>query len=370
LSSASSVSKASFIKVTEAAQLVAPFEMGVATDRPLCHGGRMSSTPLTLHRRAIAMLLLANLFWGLSFPLIKALGQLHASLAPDAPDALLTLYTIAPRFLLAVVLMVLWRPRLMTGITACEWRQGLTLGLFAAGGMFLQNEGLRYTHASTSAFLTQLYAVLIPLWWAAVRRTAPGWRVWTAVALVVVGGATLSRLSIDNLSLGRGEALTLLCSLFFMGQILTLERASFRANDPLRVTLAMFVVEGVVFWGASLWAAGDARALWLPWTSPPWVLLTLGLTAFCTIAAFTLMNAWQPKISSTEAGLIYCVEPLFGAVLALFIPGLISVWTGIAYANETLSAHLLLGGALITAANILVQLAPSAAPSAQRLDNH
>ncbi|WP_404424508.1 DMT family transporter [Nibricoccus sp. IMCC34717] len=348
----------------------APKEMRLASIRRLCHGGRMPSTPLPDHRRAIAMLLLANLFWGLSFPLIKALGQLHAALAPSAPDALLTLYTIAPRFLLAVVLMALWRPRLVTGITACEWRQGLTLGLFAAGGMFLQNEGLRYTHASTSAFLTQLYAVLIPLWWAVVRRTAPGWRVWGAVALVVVGGAVLSRMSIDNLSLGRGEALTLLCSFFFMGQILTLERPAFRANDPLRVTLAMFVVEGAVFWVASVWAAGDAHQLWLPWTSAPWVLLTLALTVFCTVAAFTLMNAWQPKITSTEAGLIYCVEPLFGALLALFVPGLISVWTGIAYGNETLTGHLLLGGALITVANVLVQLAPPAVPSAQRLKDN
>jgi len=37
------------------------------------------------------------------------------------------------------------------------------LGLFASAGMALQNDGLQFYAASTSAFLTQLYAILIPV---------------------------------------------------------------------------------------------------------------------------------------------------------------------------------------------------------------
>ena len=63
------------------------------------------------HSRAIGMLILANLFWGLSFPLIKGLGLAHAALDPSAPEALLTVYTVAPRFVLAVLVVAVWRWR-------------------------------------------------------------------------------------------------------------------------------------------------------------------------------------------------------------------------------------------------------------------
>jgi hypothetical protein len=72
------------------------------------------------------------------------------------------------------------------------------------------------------------------------------------------------------------------------------------------------------------------------------------------------MNAWQPKITATEAGLIYCVEPVFGALMALFLPAIFSVWAGIAYLNEAATWTLLVGGGLITAANVLIQLKPPA----------
>src|SRR2546430_9615229 len=44
------------------------------------------------------------------------------------------------------------------------FRSGVILGIFAATGMLFQNDGLQFTAASTSAFLTQFYAILIPVW--------------------------------------------------------------------------------------------------------------------------------------------------------------------------------------------------------------
>jgi drug/metabolite transporter (DMT)-like permease len=92
--------------------------------------------------------------------------------------------------------------------------------------------------------------------------------------------------------------------------------------------------------------------------SMPWLGFTVALTLFCTLGAFTIMNTWQPRITATEAGLIYCLEPLFASCLALFLPALFARWAGFAYPNETLTANLLLGGGLITAANLLIQLKP------------
>jgi drug/metabolite transporter (DMT)-like permease len=92
--------------------------------------------------------------------------------------------------------------------------------------------------------------------------------------------------------------------------------------------------------------------------------LTLTLAVVCTVGAFSIMNKWQPKITSTEAGLIYCIEPIFASIFALFLPAIFSRWTAIDYPNEHATWSLLIGGGLITIANILVLTKASAAEAA------
>jgi drug/metabolite transporter (DMT)-like permease len=319
----------------------------------------MTPTPSAERTRALLMLLLANFFWGLSFPVIKAIMLLQAKLLPEAGSWFLTIYTVAPRFVLAVVIMVLLR-RHCWRATSREWKQGLIIGGFAAAGMLFQNDGLQFTAASTSAFLTQFYAILIPVSLALHARHNPGALVWTCCALVLAGVAILGHFDWHQLRLGRGECETLLCSLFFMGQILTLGRKDFGDNRADQITFVMLATQAVIFLALVGVTTPSLGALWVPWTSPSWLGLTLTLTIFCTLGAYSLMNAWQPKISATEAGLIYCVEPIFGSLMALFLPAVFSRWAGIDYLNETATWTLLAGGGLITLANALLQLKPPA----------
>ncbi len=134
------------------------------------------------------MLLLANAFWGLSFPLMKAVGQLTQRVSPEANPWFFTAMMVMPRFVLAAAVLATVLGRRLRTITSNEWQQGLLLGSFAVLGMLLQADGLQYTAASTSAFLSQFYAVLIPLWMAVRWRRHPGVWVWSCV-LLVVGGA-------------------------------------------------------------------------------------------------------------------------------------------------------------------------------------
>lgn len=324
----------------------------------------MVSPDPSVRARAIAMLLLANLLWGLSFPLVKATGLLQAELLAGSGPWFLAVCTVAPRFLLATLVLFAFRPGVLRSATAAEWRQGLILGLSGAAGMLLQTDALQYTAASTSAFLTQFYALLIPAWLAWRVRRLPAPPVWLACSLVLAGVAVLSGFhpfapGAVPLRFGRGEAETLLCSGFFMVQILALERAEFAGNRTLPITFVMFATEAVVFVALAFALSPDAALLLRPWQSPAWLGLTAALTVFCTLGAFGLMTAFQPRITATEAGLLYCVEPVFAAALALFLPGWLSAWTGISYPDETLTVGLLVGGALITAANVLLQLRPT-----------
>ena len=318
------------------------------------------------HRQAIGMLLLANVFWGLSFPLIKTVALLNARLVPAAGGACIVGLVLAPRFILGLGILLLWSGRTAPGtrwLTGHELRQGLWLGLSCGAGLFLQSDGLRFTAASTSAFLTQFYAVMIPVWLALRRRRAPAAAVWIACALVLAGVSLLGHFDWRQLRAGRGEAETLLSSVFFMMQILTLGGRESAADRPGKVILVWFAVEAVLFGGLALGAAPTPAALLVPWGSPIWIFCTLLLTGFCTVGAFLIMARWQPEVSPTEAGLMYCFEPIFGALFALFLPGLFSRWAGLAYANETATLSLLVGGGLITVANAVLQLAPSAAPA-------
>jgi hypothetical protein len=178
--------------------------------------------------------------------------------------------------------------------------------------------------------------------------------------LVLAGVAILGRFDWRELRFGRGEWETLLSSLFFMGQILTLGSKQYAANRPEKITFIMFVIEAAIFAVLALATAPSAAALLIPWQSPSWIIFTVMLTVFCTYGSFTLMNRWQPKITATEAGLIYCIEPIFGSLMALFLPGIFSGWAGINYPNETATWTLVAGGGLITLANVLLQLKPSA----------
>ena len=138
-----------------------------------------------------------------------------------------------------------------------------------------------------------------------------------------------------------------------MGQILILEYGEFGGNRADRVTFVMFATQAVVFSGAALVLAPDAATLATPWGNGAWLGCTAALALACTIGAFSIMVAFQPRITATEAGLLYCIEPIFASALALFLPGWLSAWSGISYPDETATWSLLLGGGLITAANVI-----------------
>ena len=303
--------------------------------------------------RARLALVTATALWGVSFPAIKTSYLLMADLLPDAGTRLLTHYVLAPRFLLGGLFFALWLGRDMWRITRREGEQGAWLVLFLTGGIWLQNEGLHETSASVSAFLTQFFVILIPLWHALRQRSRPENRALLASALVLAGVAILGRFDWTALRFGRGETLTLLSTIFFAGQIVCLSEPRYAKNNPVRVCMLMLGGTGIFFAVMLARQAPAGATAWIPMTSPGWWALTLSLTLLCTVGAFGLMNRWQPKISSTEAGLIYGLEPVFASLLALFLPGLVSSALGIHYANEAATFTLFVGGALIVAANVL-----------------
>ena len=318
------------------------------------------------HRmKALSMLTVATMLWGVSFPVLKAIATIHESLVPAGNSWFITASSVAPRFVIAGAILTILSGRKLAGLTRLELKQGVGLACFLTLGLFFQVDGLQYTTASVSAFLTQLNVVLIPIYTTIKWRRRPRAIVLAACVLVLAGIAILSRFDPRQLALGRGETETLLSSLFFTAHILWLERREFFENDVERTTLVMFGLLGA---GAGIAAAAltpSAGALLSPWAHPGWLGLTLVLALVCTLFCFTAMNRWQPRITSTEAALIYSLEPVSVALLALFLPGVISRLTGAGYENEVLTWQLVLGGMLITIANLMIAFRKPRPPPVQ-----
>ena len=316
--------------------------------------------------RATAWLLFATGLWGLSFPLTKVLLLAQLRLVPGADTWFLAALALVFRFGVAAALLAAFTGRGLRGLTRLETVQGVGLGIFAAGGMIFQLDGLHYTAASTSAFLTSCYCVTIPVIVAVQRRRWPPPVVIASCALATAGIGVLAGLDWRTLRLGRGEAETMVSSGFFAAQIFWLERPAFARNGTTRVTVVMFAVLAAAALPVLAARAPGAGAAWTAaFGSPAIVGCLLALTGLCTLTTFTLMNHWQRNLEATEAGLIYCAEPLWTSGFALFLPAWLAAWTATDYANETPTLRLLLGGGFITAANVCIQLRPRAVTPAR-----
>lgn len=303
---------------------------------------------------ALLFLILACALWGLSFPLMKALNLEQAGRMPEASSVFLSSWLQCARFFCAAILLLPFVLR-RNAISKMEFSQGLRLAFWGGLAMWLQADALAYTDASTSAFLTQAYCVILPLWACMRLRKLPEWRVTIATMFVIAGCAILSGFSLGNMQMGRGEIETLMAAFLFTFQILTLENPKYQKNRGLPVTMIMFAGIALLFVPITGFVAPSFDACLQAGASIPSMAIVLALALPCSVGAYLLMNLWQPKVSATEAGLIYTSEPVFTAAYVLFMPAMLGGLIGAAYPNESFTLSLGIGGGLILLANVLVQ---------------
>jgi drug/metabolite transporter (DMT)-like permease len=305
--------------------------------------------------KAFRRLVLCTAVWALSFPVMKALALLQQGLAPEGSSWFFASLCVVYRFGASAFIMALMAMPILRQTTRSEIQQGVGLGLFGGAGILLQMDGLARTPASVSAFLTQCYCILIPLWVAYWEGRWPSRRIGMSCWMVLVGTAVLANFDWRHWQLGRGEAETLAAAVFFTGQILWLERPAYAGNHPDRFSVVMFAVMSLTGLPLAVVTAphwSDCVRVY----QVPAAIGCLGLLVmFCTLGGYVLMNRWQRHLPATQAGLIYCLEPVFASLYACFMPGWFSTGTGIQYANEIPTPHLLIGGGLILGANILAR---------------
>lgn len=274
---------------------------------------------------ATGALLLVTAMWGSTFFLIK-----------DLLDRVPTLDFLAVRFAIAAVLLVVVAPRALGRLSRESRRHALVLGLLYGVAQILQTAGLASTAASVSGFITGLYVVATPLFAALLLRTRITAMTWAAVALATAG---LGVLTLEGLSVGYGEAITLVASLLYALHIVGLGAWS-RPQEALGMSILQIVVIAVVCLLAS---APDGIVL--PDNPRDW-LSVVYMAAFAGAFAMVAQTWAQAHLPATRAAIIMSMEPVFAALFAVLFGG------------EDPTARMLGGGAMVLTAMLIVELVP------------
>jgi drug/metabolite transporter (DMT)-like permease len=207
----------------------------------------------------------------------------------------------------------------------------LAFGVVGFAGYWLQNEGLKRTTTSNSAFITGLFVVFTPLIETAWTRRRPSLNVVVAVVCAVIG---LFLLEGSTLRLHYGDALTLGCAVLFAIWILL--GAYFTQHfDPVALTAGQLVVFAVL--AVPVVAIGGLGHVTAQ------VLVAAAVTGVCCSAlAFTLQLWGQRFVEPARAAVILEFEPV--------VAGIIGYWVG-----ERLGVAGYVGAAIILAGIVIAE---------------
>ena len=149
--------------------------------------------------------------WGTSFVILK-----------EALDSIGTMWVLALRFIIAAALLLLAAGKRLKTLGRDGLRGGVLLGVCLAAAYIFQTYGLKYTTPGKNAFLTATYCVLVPFMvWAFFKRRPNASNIIAAFMCVFgIGLVSLSGTSPFNV----GDALTLVCGIFYALQIILTER--------------------------------------------------------------------------------------------------------------------------------------------------
>ena len=279
-----------------------------------------------------AMLLLAAIIWGTGF---VAQRQAMETMQPFA--------FIALRFLLGCLMLLPWiilkTERSETGKWKTKLKRdllsGIVPGIFLFAGTAMQQLGIMTTSAAKAGFLTSLYLVLVPLIGLFFGKKINKW-VWIGVALALLG---VFYLSVDmELSIQSGDIYMIIGALFWAVQILALDHFS-TGTDSLNLAFGQFLTTALLSLVFSLVVEGNSLFIdgiaWGPILYSGIIVVAIG---------FTLQVFGQSKVNPTLASLIMSLEAVFALLSGMLVLG------------ERLTVREWLGGLLMMAAVILVQV--------------
>lgn len=244
-----------------------------------------------------------------------------------------------------LAIVILLRNRRQIG----KWNANTVVGGAISGlclflAMMAQQLGIEHTTPGVSAFLTANYVLLVPVLSIFVGRKA-GLEVWGGVAMALLGTFFICFPQgvgqLSGVSLGRGEAWTLVCAAMFAVQIMVVDRFS-RNCDMVRFSMVQMFVAGLIAFPFVFLPSEMAKASWAGFVRSIPALLFLGV--FSSGIAYTLQCLGQAKVSAALASIIMSMESVFALMFGWLVFG------------DLMSCRQLIGCLLVLAAVVFSQL--------------
>ena len=277
--------------------------------------------------QSIVLLLCATFIWGITFPAVKyILGYI----------TYFQLLFLRFGFASIIGIFIIVRYRGFLKNNKALWYL-ILLGISLFVSFVFQTAGLKFTTPSKSAFITSLYVVFTPVLSALLFRKKINKYVIVALVLSLIGLVFLSQIDLRSLSsVNVGDVLTFFCSISFAFQIILTE-VLVRDMPSLLVTSFQIFVAFIL---TTPFAISNG-SLTLPL---PVLLLTMFLGVFASFLAVQAESFALQHIDSTEASLIFVLEPVF-AYLFSFI-----------FFKEVLNLKSVIGAILVIVAMIIVAI--------------
>ena len=247
-------------------------------------------------------LLAAAMIWGSSFFILK-------DALADMPVFLL----LAIRFSVGFALLaVIFRRRLLR-MRKDAVLHGIICGVLLFTAYAFQTFGLRETTPGKNAFLTTVYCVLVPFIGWLIFRTKPTRWNWLAAVMCLTGIGLVSLN--ESLTMNRGDALTLVCGVFYALHVLAVGRYT-RAEDAVALTTVQFGAAAACNWALSLLTER------MPSAVPSGALLELAyLAVFPTTVAMLLQSVGQSVTPAAPAAILLSLESVFGVLFSVLFAG-------------------------------------------------
>jgi drug/metabolite transporter (DMT)-like permease len=239
---------------------------------------------------------------------------------------------LASRFILASILMFMYRPTALRGLSKKFVLRGILAGILLGSGYIFQTFGLTNTTVSNTGFITGLYLVFTPLISLIILRRHVIRIQWLAVILAFIG---LFLISYNGVSIGRGETLVLISAILYGAHFVALGEWSDGGNS-YALTLIQIATLAVM---ASLFTIKDGFQL--PPDSSVW-LAVLFTAFFATFLAFLVQTKAQSVMSATAASVLLATETPFAVIFGLY------------FNSDPLTIKIVTGGMLVMAAMGLV----------------
>ena len=212
---------------------------------------------------------------------------------------------------------------------------GIVCGIFLFFANCFQQTGIQYTTVGKAGFITTFYIIIVPLIGLFFKKYC-GILTWIGVVIALAG---LYFLCItQKLTIQRGDALILCCSVLYAGQILAIDHYN-PFVDGVKMSCIQFLTGGILGAVFMLLFENPSIAMILSAAGP---ILYTGIMS--TGVGYTLQILGQKGLNPTVAALIMSLESVFSAL------------SGYLFLHQLLTTRELIGCVLMFIAIVLAQL--------------